>query len=346
MSGSLPAGSTDINTTVTVLVPTYNMRSYLPACIQSVLDQTYTNWELILIDDGSTDGSSELCDAYAHSDSRIHVIHQENRGVSAARNRGIRAACGSYICFMDSDDSIEPSMLEKMVVAIEQTEADCIACGLAYDFVESGISRTYTVSEGLRHLPLRADAYRELSENRMLNSHCGKLFKTEILKQYEILMDESISVLEDGIFVLDYLFRAKSLYCLPSALYHYRQPLDPSLQKRYHPNALTAWKRYARKQIAFTEHMDVPDNASVYAMLWHRLRGFMLDVYTGSELSAKEKWRLLQAFTAASHEIGIFHSLSHSPDQRIRGKLFFRLVKGNYSHVLHALLLLRYSRNH
>ncbi len=327
---------------ISIIVPLHNAHSYLPTCIESVVDQTYPAWELILIDDGSTDGSGELCDAYAKKDPRIRSIHQENSGVSAARNRGIRAARGSYTCFMDSDDSIDPSMLADMIAAMEKTGADCIASGLSYDFAETGDSHPYTVREGLRKLPLSAEEYRELSERRMLNSHCGKLFKKEILDNYAIRMDESISVLEDGIFVLDYLSHAKSLYCLPTASYHYRQTTAPSLQKRYHPDALAAWVQYAHKHIAFTEHTDEENTAGVYAMLWRRLRGFLTDVYAASGLPAKEKYRLLRAFAAAAHEADIFRGISASPDRGIKGKLLFSLVKGNRSLPLHLLLLLRH----
>ena len=327
---------------VSVIVPLCNALPHLPACIQSMMDQTYSSWELILVDDGSTDGSGELCDSYASRDPRILVIHQENRGVSAARNRGIRAASGSYICFMDSDDFIDTAMLADMVAAMEKTDADCIAGGLTYDFAETGDSRPYTVLEGLRKLPLSAEEYRELSEGRMLNSHCGKLFRKEILDNYAIRMDESVSILEDGIFVLDYLSHAKSLYCLPTASYHYRQTTAPSLQKRYHPDALAAWVQYAHKHIAFTEHMDAENTASVYTMLWRRFRGFLTDVYAASGLPAKEKHRLLQAFAAAAHEVGIFRGISASPDRGIKGKLLFSLVKGSRSLSLHLLLLLRH----
>lgn len=326
---------------VSVIVPLCNALPHLPACIQSVMDQTFTAWELILIDDGSTDGSGELCEAYAQKDPRIRVIHQENRGVSAARNQGIRAARGSYTCFMDSDDSIEPSLLANMVEVMETTGAGCITCGMTYDFAESGVSRSYTVPEGLRNLPLRAHEYRELSENRMLNSHCGKLFRKAILDSYSILMDESISVLEDGIFVLDYLFHAKTLYCLPTASYHYRQTAAPSLQKRYHPEALTAWVRYAQKHIRFTEHMGEENMTAVYIRIWRHYRRFLTDIYAASGLPSKEKYRLTRTYVTAAHDIGVCR---HTLNTGAKGKLVFFLVKHKLPRLLHFLLLLRHTR--
>ena len=94
------------NPEISIIIPVYNAEKYLGRCIESVLSQTYRDFELILVDDGSSDSSGQICDAYANKDARIHVIHKENGGVSSARNRGIKEALGEYIMFIDSDDSI------------------------------------------------------------------------------------------------------------------------------------------------------------------------------------------------------------------------------------------------
>ena len=101
------------STEVSIIVPVYNSEKYLRRCIDSILAQTFTNFECILIDDGSTDSSSVICDHYRQSDDRIVVIHQENSGVSATRNKGIEMAKGKYICIFDSDDYIQRNMLRK-----------------------------------------------------------------------------------------------------------------------------------------------------------------------------------------------------------------------------------------
>lgn len=98
---------------VSIIVPIYNAEQYISKCIESILAQTYRDFELILVDDGSTDMCGKICDEYAKQDSRVHVIHQENKGVSAARNAGISLAKGEYIMFVDSDDFITENMLEK-----------------------------------------------------------------------------------------------------------------------------------------------------------------------------------------------------------------------------------------
>ncbi len=114
------------NPLISIIVPVYNIEEYLPRCIESVLAQTYTNLELILVDDGSKDRSGEICDEYQKKDSRIQVIHKENGGSSSARNVGIRAARGQYLGFVDSDDYVEKTMYETMVRGIESTGCNII----------------------------------------------------------------------------------------------------------------------------------------------------------------------------------------------------------------------------
>ena len=122
---------------LSIIVPVYKVEKYLPKCIDSILAQTFTDFELILIDDGSPDRCGEICDEYAIKDERIVVIHQVNRGVSAARNAGLDAAKGEYIGFVDSDDWIKPEMYEIMVRTAIDKKADVVICGLN-DMKESG----------------------------------------------------------------------------------------------------------------------------------------------------------------------------------------------------------------
>ena len=111
---------------VSVIIPVYNVEKYLEECVDSVLAQTYTDWEAILVDDGATDSSGRMCDAYAAKDPRIRVIHRENGGLSAARNTGLKAARGEYVYFLDSDDYIEPDTLALLLETAEREQADVV----------------------------------------------------------------------------------------------------------------------------------------------------------------------------------------------------------------------------
>ena len=127
--------------TVSVIIPVYNTAAYLPRCLASVLGQTYRDLEVILIDDGSTDSSATLCDDYAHKDARIRVIHQENGGLSAARNAGLDAACGDLIGFVDSDDWIELDMYAYLVDLLEHYESDISEVMLEVAYADSHLMR-------------------------------------------------------------------------------------------------------------------------------------------------------------------------------------------------------------
>ena len=113
---------------LSIIVPVYNVKSYLKKCVESIINQTYTNLQIILVDDGSTDGSQDICDEFAQRDSRIVVIHKENGGLSTARNVGMDRAKGAYIAFVDSDDWLEPNMYEALISQLEKHEADIVAC--------------------------------------------------------------------------------------------------------------------------------------------------------------------------------------------------------------------------
>ncbi len=128
-----------MNGVISVIVPIYNVAAYLPECIESILGQNYEKLEVILIDDGSTDNSGSICDAYAARDARIIVIHQKNGGAAAAKNAGLRVATGKYLSFVDSDDYLEPGAYAHMVSRLEATNADVIQCSFCDVFPDKAL---------------------------------------------------------------------------------------------------------------------------------------------------------------------------------------------------------------
>ena len=121
---------------VSVIVPVYKTEKFIHRCIGSVLNQTYSNWEMILVDDGSPDACGQICDSYAEKDGRIHVIHQENQGLSAARNAGIKICKGEWIYFLDSDDFIVEDALEKMIFFSKSGTYDIIMAGFSIIYAD------------------------------------------------------------------------------------------------------------------------------------------------------------------------------------------------------------------
>ena len=122
-----------MNNLVSVIIPVYNVETYLCQCLDSVLNSTHSNFQVILVDDGSTDGCGSVCDTYGDKDSRITVIHKDNQGLSAARNTGLAAAKGEFIIFVDSDDVVSPTMIETLLWAIKYTNSDIAACEYTRD---------------------------------------------------------------------------------------------------------------------------------------------------------------------------------------------------------------------
>lgn len=206
--------------TISVVVPVYNVERHLDKCIVSLCRQTYSELDLILIDDGSTDSSPSICDKYAVQDTRVTVIHQKNRGVSSARNAGIELATGDYIAFIDSDDFVDPEYFDVMLKMISEANADICACGPMRETIDGTViwksppmHRTLQTEEAICAL-FRRDMY------------CGwpwnKLFKSNLIKNHGIRFDESLRICEDLLFNFQVFSHAKSVvYDSRAPMYHY-----------------------------------------------------------------------------------------------------------------------------
>lgn len=217
---------------ISVIIPIYNKKSYMIQSLDSIVNQTYQDLEIILVDDGSTDGSSAICDEYAEMDERIHVIHQANGGVSAARNVGISAATGDYLSFVDADDFLEQNAYELFAQQIEKFRPDVLDCGLR--FVSNGLKeqsapqlhghpkdclldKTYIVKHivpALTNLPSSREWF-------IFDYTCNKLFRTEMIRANHILFDDSRRKWEDRPFVVKCIAKCQSYLCLSSCLYNY-----------------------------------------------------------------------------------------------------------------------------
>lgn len=204
---------------ISVIVPVYNSEKYLDDCIRSIIGQSYTDWELLLIDDGSTDSSGKICDGYALQDSRIKVLHKENGGVSSSRNLGLDNACGNWVTFIDSDDWVEQDYLSDMAA---HADSD----------VEIVMSYPKTYTE--KGLELPAEHYGGLIASEdfsLLFSECGigkytysvcKLYSLPWLREKHLRFPENISMGEDHIFLYEAILDACKVYVSPHSNYCYR----------------------------------------------------------------------------------------------------------------------------
>lgn len=206
---------------ISVIVPVYKVEDYLERCVSSLCSQTYSNLEIILVDDGSPDRCGEMCDAMAKNDDRIRVIHKENGGLSSARNAGMRVAKGEYIGFIDSDDWIDERMYETLYTFILKYEAQIAVCGLQCDHTDGNVSwfnPKYPDSTEIEVFTTQ-DALRELTyAEKITNSACDKLFSREILEG--LPMKEGI-IFEDTQIMHRWLERADRIVYTPQPYYHY-----------------------------------------------------------------------------------------------------------------------------
>ena len=192
------------NNLISIIVPIYNSENYIKKCLDSILAQTYSNLEVILIDDGSTDNSYNICKDYQKKDNRIVLLQQKNAGVSRARNHGLEVAKGEYIGFVDSDDYIEPEMYEILLNSIIESNSKIAICNYYYENEDSKeIKNFQSESRFFSRDYFTENMFNDFCINGFL---CNKLYYRGLLfnKNHTIYLDENIKMLEDNLF--NYLY--------------------------------------------------------------------------------------------------------------------------------------------
>lgn len=202
--------------TVSIIIPIYNIQEYIKPCLESVLRQTYNDIELILIDDGSSDDSSSICDSYANQDDRVRVVHQKNLGVSAARNKGLAVATGEYIMFVDGDDMVDTNMVTCMMDKIS-INSDCtlVSCAVTRHYNNFGVS-----GEKVLRFNKTEASIDMLYMNNMDNGPCAKLIPSKIAKS--IKFNPKITIAEDLDYIYKILQKIDNEVFINSNLYYYR----------------------------------------------------------------------------------------------------------------------------
>lgn len=219
------------NPLISIIVPVYNTEKYLPKCIESILSQTYTNYELILVDDGSSDRCPGICDEYADKDTRIKVIHKENGSVSSARNSGLSIAKGMFVMFMDSDDYYaQDHALQKLVQQQSEQDADLVCFSYSKEdanghFSEVKINKGYYEDSSFESAMLLAFPGLNCTPNKteyLTVSVVNKVYKRKIINDNQLTFDETLRKAEDLIFNFSYLMVCKNIVNIDECLYVYR----------------------------------------------------------------------------------------------------------------------------
>ena len=225
---------------ISIIVPIYNSERFLPRCIESVLNQSFSDFELLLIDDGSTDGSGEICDVFSEKDRRIHVFHKENGGVSSARNLGLEQATGEWIYFVDSDDEVLTNGLQTLVDSISD-DGDIVMGGFVEED-ENGncisVDKRVVLS-----LTKRQSIITLYGGNGSFYHYCGylwmRLLRRSVIQDYNLRFDTAISIKEDTLFLMQYICKSNGITRQTTApVYKYYRRSDSAMgrvEKSYDP---------------------------------------------------------------------------------------------------------------
>jgi glycosyltransferase involved in cell wall biosynthesis len=228
---------------VSVIVPVYNVENKIRRCLDSLREQSFTDFEVILVEDGSPDSSGKICDEYAAMDSRFRVIHQVNQGVSVARNNGIKAANGRYIGFVDSDDYVDQDYIKCLYETAEKTHSDIAMCNYYLVGADERLefqSHEYEPDFNLNRNGIERVIYKHIARNDSTTGYFSlwnKLIKKELITRNHIFLDETMSFGEDMLFVMDCLKYCECISFTDRALYYYVRT-ENGLFSKYRPSFL------------------------------------------------------------------------------------------------------------
>lgn len=329
---------------ISIIIPVYNVEAYLDRCVQSVMHQTYQNLEIILVDDGSTDRSGQMCDVYAKSDKRIKVVHKPNGGLSDARNAGLKVATGNYIGYVDSDDWIALDMYERMYSACVENQAELAICRYITEYSTKDSSPVASTIESNQVVPLSRDALLKIyicghDQYVIYNSVWSKLFYRDLVK--DMIFPKGRNS-EDIMYTTKAFCRLKKAVYIDTGFYHYVQDRQGSIMnvtksKRMFQDEIPFWREhisYIRTNVS--EAMG--DLAAYY--FWRRLLSYYLDLSKRSETRADAK-RLANMMKKEAAVIRQVYAKVHkSKGDLIRMNLFlfrpfgYRILNGIYARII------------
>lgn len=223
---------------ISIIIPVYRAETFFDDCVSSILAQSFGDFELILVDDGSPDQCPELCDKWAATDERIKVIHKQNGGVSSARNSGLDIASGEYICFVDSDDTLPVNGLQILMTSIEQSNVDVVFGTFQFQYGDKLLPHASRLPEGKY---LFKDVLKDFIDDGtlsgfLLGSACAALYKRNVIIANHLRFREGLKNNEDGLFNFELALVANSFAVVNSPVYNYRQDNAPSKPNRMNEN--------------------------------------------------------------------------------------------------------------
>ena len=268
----------DQNPSISVIIPVYKAEQYLRKCVDSILNQTFQDMEVLLVDDGSPDGSGKICDEYAAKDSRVRVFHKDNGGVSSARQCGLDNARGEYLIHADPDDWVEPDMLAELYVKAKAECADMVICDFYWD-------RGNSVYVG-RQKPTALDHETVLSDLflHLHGSCCNKLVRVELFRKYDIGFKDGLSFCEDLMINARLLRNPLKIAYLDKPFYHYVQHVNQNSISRSYSHAVYEYDHALTEAVTeVTKGTKAEQAAEVYMRTMAVQRAFFSGFFTSGE---------------------------------------------------------------
>lgn len=302
-----------------IIIPIFNSSKYLNKCIESVLNQTFTDFELILVDDGSTDDSLSFCKMYKNSDSRIRVFHKENGGVSSARNFGIKKAKGEKILFFDSDDFVELNALD----VIDSYDSDLVV-------FNSSIEKNKTIQ--IEKESLEYDFFCGKLMKELLFSACNKVFLAKIIRDNCIQFDEKIKIGEDMLFLYDYIKAINTIQIINNNLYHYEIRSDSTMNNSKRDYLMDYISTFEALKYRIRNNISVLSSWCVDVLAIIFVRQFF----------SKMKFKEFNVYMRGFEKTEIRHYACINKDKKsFSKKIMMFLIKNKFYRLLHIAIKIR-----
>lgn len=333
-----------MNQLISIIMPVYNAEEYLKRSIESIINQTYDNLEIILINDGSTDNSLNICKEYEKKDERIKIIDQENKGVSATRNRGINESTGDYIMFVDADDYIEKNMIEDMVAKLTEDDIELIITGIKMNYIKNGQTmtieeyrlkdKTYTVTEMLDDILVDIDLI-------CVCGPCCKLYKREILKNNNVKFTNEFTMGEDTWYNLDYIDACNGkIVTMSNIYYNYMRENPDSLFTKYYEDYIRITEKVYDKFLKLLKR-----KASNEAVIRYEKSYIFNLIYANSinfKYNTSHKKKMEDLNYSLNNNI-VRNSIKNVKINNVKEKVFVLLIKYKFKYILYFYFKLKIS---
>lgn len=287
---------------LSIIVPVFNTEQYLPRCLDSILSQSFTDFELLLIDDGSTDSSGAICDAYAEMDGRVRAFHKVNGGVSSARNVGLKEAKGEWVCFVDSDDEFLPDGLQVLVNGVSE-EVDMVMAG--YEMCDENEKLTYLVEVRTERIISDERAAKEMfspSDYWYEGYIWGKMFRQSIVESSNLLFAEDIYFNEDRLFLVEFVYAMKrNVYYTTVPVYKY-------------------YERSGSAMVSLKQGFNYKFITDIEAQI--RMREIIRSRFENEELFGLADYEIYKSFRRI---VGMMKEYDHK-DFKLKSRLYIHLV--------------------